>query len=92
MSVKRQFLKYSLYALLYFIVSVVLIRVRRSFNMMETRRDVMTDYRNKTRSWNVDQVIRNPVETEINILQMDEMKGEAIDSQVYSFSKNTQKL
>lgn len=79
--IKVQFVKCALCVVLYFIVCVVLLRVKRNFDLKRTI-DVTT-VRLQTRLSIPNNINKKNVELEINILRVDELNGETIDLQVY---------
>ncbi|XP_011866783.1 PREDICTED: carbohydrate sulfotransferase 11-like isoform X2 [Vollenhovia emeryi] len=84
MSLQAQFFKYgSCCIVLYFLVCILLIKTRRS-NVGETAGAVTTiiKYQPKTVHFpTLDRIVKKNVESEINMLRMDELKGGTIDLQ-----------
>lgn len=83
MSVKVQFFKCGLCAAFYLVVCFVLIK--RSFNLKEEPigNRTATERRVQTAGVSIpDKIIKKNVESEVEMLRMDELKGEAIDLQV----------
>nr|XP_012224991.1 PREDICTED: carbohydrate sulfotransferase 10-like isoform X1 [Linepithema humile] len=79
MFIKAQFVKCVLCVVLYFIVCVVLITVKKNFNFKETIG--ITTVNLQTRFSIPNNINKKNVELEINILRMDELNGETIDLQ-----------
>lgn len=91
MSVKVQFFKCGLCAAFYLFVCLIFINVKRNFNLEEepTGNSTAIKYEVQTPGSSIpDRIIKKNVESEVEMLRIDELKGEAIDLQVYKIWKN----
>jgi len=82
MSIKAQLLKYALCTVLYFLVCIILIKTRQNCKIKET---ISVTIKNQPQSPyfpTSDRIIKKNVESEINMLRIDELKGGTIDQQV----------
>lgn len=77
---KVQFIKCALCIVLYFVVCVILIRMKRNFDLKETIGETIIK-RLQTRL-PISNISKKNIELEINMLRMDELNGETIDVQV----------
>lgn len=79
MSVKVQFFKCGLCAVFYLVVCLIVINVKKSFNVKEEPIDnlIATEHQVQTPGFS-----KKNVESEIEILRTDELKGETIDLEV----------
>lgn len=83
MSVKAQYFKCGLCAVFYLIVCFILINMKKSYNLKEkSTNNLIATKRQQTPGFSIpDRIIKN-VESEIDMLRIDELKGETIDLQV----------
>ncbi|XP_029174657.1 carbohydrate sulfotransferase 11-like [Nylanderia fulva] len=84
MSVKVQFLKCGLCATFYLVVCLILINVKRNFNLEEEPIGNLTAIKYEVQTLGLstlDRIIKKNVESEVEMLRIDELKGEAIDFQ-----------
>lgn len=83
MFIKVQFFKYVLCAVVYFIVCVVLIELKKHLYLKKVTSAMTIKYQPQIfHSVIADKIIKKNVELEIKMLQADELKGETIDVQV----------
>lgn len=84
MSGKVQFFKWGLRVVFCLVIFLVLINMKRSFNLKKQDNLIVTEHQVRTHRYSVpDRIIKkNDVEAEIDMLQMDALKGEMIDLEV----------
>ncbi|XP_011695248.1 PREDICTED: carbohydrate sulfotransferase 11-like [Wasmannia auropunctata] len=83
MSIRTQFFKYSLCMVLFFLICIILIETRKSCIVKETT-GVTIKCKSKLKTPHFpasDRTIKKNVESEINMLRIDELKGGTIDLQ-----------
>lgn len=84
MFVKVQFLKGAMCVALYFVIYVAFVKIRRNFNSKEITNIVTTNNQPITfHSSFINKINKKDIELEIDMLRVDELKGETIDLQVY---------
>lgn len=84
MSGKAQFFKCGLRVVFCLVIFLVLINMKKSFNLKEEDNLIATERQVRTHGYSIpDRIIKkNDVETEIDMLQMDALKGETVDLEV----------
>lgn len=82
MLVKVQFFKYGLCTVLYFVIYIVLIELKRNFSFHKVLGVKNITVPQVTHASIIERVIKKDVELEIKMLRIDELKGGTIDLQV----------